>query len=125
MSAAVPRVLVFGCDHSDADRLASDTVRVVKLPCVGCPWVRMISCSENEITDPDIPPHLSGCAENDCFHRSGNEWTIRRMRRERDPRLRQRVPMDRLELAWLPPLAHRRREQRLREFVASLEDLER
>jgi MGT family glycosyltransferase len=32
---------------------------------VGCPWVRMISCSENEITDPDIPPHLSGCAEND------------------------------------------------------------
>ena len=35
----------------------------------GCPWVRMISCSENEITDPDIPPHLSGCGENDkaCF----------------------------------------------------------
>ncbi len=35
----------------------------------GCPWVRMISCSENEISDPDIPPHLSGCGENDkmCF----------------------------------------------------------
>jgi UDP:flavonoid glycosyltransferase YjiC (YdhE family) len=32
---------------------------------IGCPWVRMISCSENEITDPDIPPHLSGCGEND------------------------------------------------------------
>jgi UDP:flavonoid glycosyltransferase YjiC (YdhE family) len=31
----------------------------------GCPWVRMISCSENEITDPDIPPHLSGCHEDD------------------------------------------------------------
>jgi MGT family glycosyltransferase len=31
----------------------------------GCPWVRMISCSENEIGDPDIPPHLSGCGEND------------------------------------------------------------
>lgn len=31
----------------------------------GCPWVRMISCSENEIIDPDIPPHLSGCSEND------------------------------------------------------------
>ena len=23
------------------------------------PWVRIISCSENEIEDPDIPPHLS------------------------------------------------------------------
>ncbi len=35
----------------------------------GCPWVRIVSCSENEITDPDIPPHLSGCGENDktCF----------------------------------------------------------
>ncbi|WP_373491424.1 glycosyltransferase [Parasphingorhabdus sp.] len=32
----------------------------------GCPWVRMISCSENEIIDPDIPPHLSGCAEGDA-----------------------------------------------------------
>lgn len=37
----------------------------------GCPWVRIISCSENEIPDPDIPPHLSGCGENDreCFER--------------------------------------------------------
>src|SRR5262249_13751633 len=31
----------------------------------GCPGVRIISCSENEIPDPDIPPHLSGCHEND------------------------------------------------------------
>lgn len=31
----------------------------------GKPWVRIISCSENEIEDEAIPPHLSGCAEND------------------------------------------------------------
>ena len=31
----------------------------------GKPWVRIISCSENEIPDPDIPPHLSGCPEGD------------------------------------------------------------
>jgi MGT family glycosyltransferase len=31
----------------------------------GKPWVRIISCSENEIEDPDIPPHLSGCGEDD------------------------------------------------------------
>ncbi len=45
---------------------------VILFPAVkraGCPWVRIVSCSENEITDPDIPPHLSGCGENDkaCF----------------------------------------------------------
>ena len=35
------------------------------------PWVRIISCSENEIPDPDIPPHLSGCGghDRDCFER--------------------------------------------------------
>jgi UDP:flavonoid glycosyltransferase YjiC (YdhE family) len=35
----------------------------------GVPWVRIISCSENEIPDPDIPPHLSGCGQDDtaCF----------------------------------------------------------
>lgn len=31
----------------------------------GKPWVRIISCSENEIEDDGIPPHLSGCGEND------------------------------------------------------------
>ena len=31
----------------------------------GVPWVRIISCSENEIPDPAIPPHLSGCGEHD------------------------------------------------------------
>ncbi len=37
----------------------------------GKPWVRIISCSENEIPDPSIPPHLSGCGQNDtgCFRR--------------------------------------------------------
>ncbi len=35
------------------------------------PWIRIISCSENEIEDPDIPPHLSGCGESDhaCFEK--------------------------------------------------------
>ena len=39
------------------------------------PWVRIISCSENEIEDPEIPPHLSGCGEKD---RAGFELFRRR-----------------------------------------------
>jgi MGT family glycosyltransferase len=31
----------------------------------GVPWVRIVSCSENEIEDPAIPPHLSGCESGD------------------------------------------------------------
>ena len=37
----------------------------------GVPWVRIISCSENEVPDENIPPHLSGCGAHDraCFER--------------------------------------------------------
>jgi MGT family glycosyltransferase len=56
-------------------RLKPDVVcvdNVILFPAIkrtGRPWVRIISCSENEVSDPDIPPHLSGCGENDkaCF----------------------------------------------------------
>ena len=40
----------------------------------GKPWVRIISCSENEIEDEAIPPHLSGCSEHDrAGHRAFRE----------------------------------------------------
>lgn len=41
---------------------------VVLFPAIkqfGKPWVRIISCSENEIEDEGIPPHLSGCGAED------------------------------------------------------------
>jgi MGT family glycosyltransferase len=52
------------------DLIAVDNI--ILFPAVkraGRPWIRIISCSENEIPDPDIPPHLSGCGESDraCF----------------------------------------------------------
>ena len=57
--------------HAHLQQLKPDLVavdNVILFPAIkkaGCPWVRIISCSENEIPDPDIPPHLSGCHEND------------------------------------------------------------
>lgn len=63
------------------DELRPDVVcvdNVVLFPAVkryaesnGKAWVRIISCSENEIPDPQIPPHLSGCGERDtvCHER--------------------------------------------------------
>ncbi len=41
---------------------------VIMFPAIkqfGVPWVRIISCSENEIPDPKVPPHLSGCSVHD------------------------------------------------------------
>ena len=31
----------------------------------GCPWIRMISCAETELGDPQVPPYLSGLAAAD------------------------------------------------------------
>jgi len=42
----------------------------------GKPWVRIVSCSENEIEDPNVPPHLSGCSEGDfaCYEAYNREF---------------------------------------------------
>lgn len=52
-------------------RLKPDAVildNVVMFPALatsGIPWVRMISCAETELPDPDVPPYLSGLAAGD------------------------------------------------------------
>jgi MGT family glycosyltransferase len=56
-------------------RLKPDVVcvdNVILFPAIkayGKPWIRVISCSENEIPDPEVPPHLSGCSAGDyaCY----------------------------------------------------------
>jgi coenzyme F420-reducing hydrogenase delta subunit len=103
-----PRVIVFACDHSNADSLDDETagVRVIKLPCVGMLPPSFVDYALSRRFADGVM--LAGCAANDCFHRLGNEWTMRRMARQRDPHLRQRVPGERVEMAWLPPGAGRR-----------------
>ena len=115
-----PRVLVFSCDHSDTERLNASDVRVVKLPCVGMlpPSFVDFALARN-FADGVM---IAGCAENDCFHRLGNEWTGQRMARQRDPRLRQRVPGERLKMAWLPAPAGRRRKASLDGFRKQLSE---
>ena len=58
----LPRVL----SRLRADLICVDNV--ILFPAIkqqGVPWVRIVSCSENEIEDPAIPPHLSGCGAHD------------------------------------------------------------
>lgn len=50
---------------------------VIMFPAIkqfGVPWVRIISCSEAEIPDPKVPPHLSGCGADDyACHKAFND----------------------------------------------------
>jgi len=109
-----PRVIVFACDHSRAAHLEAEGVRVIGLPCVGMLPPSFIDFALSRKFADGVM--LAGCAENDCYHRLGNEWTRHRLARERDPYLRERVPLERLLVAWLPTDARRRRAGLLREF---------
>ncbi|NGO65748.1 glycosyltransferase [Rhizobium daejeonense] len=52
-------------------RLKPDAIvldNVVMFPAIanaGVPWIRVVSCAETEIPDEDMPPHLSGCGEDE------------------------------------------------------------
>ena len=58
----LPKVL----DEIQPDLICVDNV--ILFPAIkqyGVPWVRIVSCSENEISDPNIAPYLSGCEQGD------------------------------------------------------------
>ena len=120
VSADEPRIIVFACDQGNAGSLHDEDhgVRVIKLPCVGMLPPSFVDFALSRRYAEGVM--LAGCAENDCYHRLGNEWTMRRMARVRDPHLRQRVPDDRIAAAWLPPGVDRRSAQALQGFRARL-----
>ncbi|MDQ0314011.1 glycosyltransferase [Amorphus orientalis] len=57
------------------DRIRPDAIlldNVIMFPAVanaGCPWVRVVSCAETEIPDPNVPPYLSGLSPDDTAGR--------------------------------------------------------
>ncbi len=76
----VEKGLARALDEIRPDLIAVDNI--ILFPAVkraGCPWIRIISCSENEIPDPDIPPHLSGCGARDRACKNAFEAEFRRL----------------------------------------------
>jgi ferredoxin/coenzyme F420-reducing hydrogenase delta subunit len=118
-----PRVIVFACEQGSAQRLDDESggVRVITLPCVGMLPPSFVDFALSRRFADGVM--LAGCAENDCFHRLGNEWTMQRMARERDPHLRQRVPDKCVDMTWLPAGAHARRAGALHAFRVRLRGL--
>lgn len=93
------RVIVFGCDHGV--RLAEVEgagVGRVSLPCVGMlPPAFIDYVLSRKLADGVV---LTGCAEEACFNRLGIAWMEARIKAERDPYLRQRVPRERILRHW-------------------------
>ena len=91
------RVVVFACGEG-ASVAASASTAVIQVPCVGMvppPFLDFVlarGLAEGVL--------LAGCRDEECYHRLGARWTSERIAMERDPRLRARVPRDRVGLSW-------------------------
>ena len=94
-----PRVLVIGCGSGvRLDDLSGPGVATVSLPCVGQlppPFIDFL-LSRKHVEGV----FLTGCRAGDCEYRLGQQWTDQRIRQERDPHLRKRVPPERVRTFW-------------------------
>jgi ferredoxin/coenzyme F420-reducing hydrogenase delta subunit len=115
------RVVVFHCAHDAASSaLADDATAVVGLPCVGqvppsfVDWILSRQLADGVL--------VSGCAANDCYERLGDRWTEQRIAGTRDPRLRERVPRERIVQHWRNALGARSLRRALAEFRARLQE---
>ncbi len=114
------RVIVFGCDHgARVEKLDSVDVGSVRLPCTGMlppPFIDYVL--SRRLADGIV---VTGCRDGECNYRLGPTWTDLRIDGERDPRLRERVPRQRIARIWAAPTDWRALARAVRELQARLE----
>ena len=118
------RVMVFGCDNAaNIEKLRSEGVAVMSLPCTAMlpPSFIEYALYEHQIDGVFI----TGCRENDCYHRLGGLWTAQRLNREREPRLRARVERkhERVRLFWASATDIKELAMELESFRSGLRSL--
>jgi len=97
-----PSVLVVGCEKGfPVEGFAEGGREGVAMPCIGMlpPSFIDYALSGNRVDGV----FLTGCADCDCHHRLGIQWTEERLDGLRDPYLRKRVPRQRLHICWAGP----------------------
>ena len=90
------KLVVFGCDQgADVSALAARDTATLSLICTGMLPPSFIEYALRSGIDGVV---ISGCREGGCDFRLGMEWTHARLTRQREPHLRNLVPLDRLQL---------------------------
>jgi ferredoxin/coenzyme F420-reducing hydrogenase delta subunit len=118
------RLLVFGCAYGAAANHAETAgVARVILPCVGMlPPSFIDHALSRDLADGVL---LAGCNQDDCYNRLGVQWTQQRLAGTRDPRLRARVPRERLATSWSGQHERARLARDIADFAARLAALPR
>jgi ferredoxin/coenzyme F420-reducing hydrogenase delta subunit len=114
------RIMVFGCDNAaNIQKLRSESVAVLSLPCIAMLPPSFIEYALHEHYVEGV--FITGCRENDCYHRLGVLWIERRLTAEREPRLRSRADRERIRQCWAASADFRELESELESFRTSLQ----
>ena len=90
------KIVVFGCDKgADVTALSSTDTATLSLICTGMLPPSFIEYALRSGVDGIV---VTGCRDGGCDFRLGMEWTRARLTRQREPHLRNLVPLDRLQL---------------------------
>jgi len=98
-----PRIVLVGCDYSvRVAEIEQPDLATLSLPCAGMmppaaiDYLLRVGGADGVV--------VTGCDTGDCHFRYGDRWTVDRVARDRMPKLRSRVPRERLLLSWHKPV---------------------
>ncbi len=91
------RMVIFGCEHAaELERYKDSGTAVITLPCTGMLPASFIDYALRRGNIDGV--FITGCVENNCHYRFGNNWLDERIDHERKPALRSRVDRNRVHI---------------------------
>jgi ferredoxin/coenzyme F420-reducing hydrogenase delta subunit len=116
-------IMIFGCDRSlQVAKFKSDNVTSISLPCTGMLPPSFIDYVISRKLASGVV--VTGCRRGECHYRLGQVWMEQRLDGRRDPRLRERVPLERLARFWAAPTDGRTFARDIAQFQQELADLD-
>ena len=93
------KTVIFGCDEgAELEEFADDSTMVVSLPCIGqLPPSYIDFLIRKEHIDNVL---LTGCAEDNCFYRFGNDLMSQRVNRMRNPHIKHNGVRRKTAMVW-------------------------
>jgi quinol-cytochrome oxidoreductase complex cytochrome b subunit/coenzyme F420-reducing hydrogenase delta subunit len=116
-----PRIVVFGCTPAHGGPAIADLAdcrtATISLVCAAQLPPSFVEFALRAGADGVL---VTGCCDGDCEFRLGNRWTDERLAAMRPPRLRTRVPRERIRVAWTGRSGRSAQDDALRSFRAAL-----
>jgi quinol-cytochrome oxidoreductase complex cytochrome b subunit/coenzyme F420-reducing hydrogenase delta subunit len=114
------RLMVFGCDKAlKVDKFRGKDIATISMPCAGMLPPSFIDyVLSKKMTDGVV---VTGCRRGECHYRLGQIWLEERLDGNRDPRLRKRVPRDRILRSWASATDGRSFEKNITKFKGDIE----